>query len=386
MTSENPRGMESLIQNVTNITTTEKYGIDRDFLSCYHFNIVHFNLWDISPGWYIFSCVLNAIFSVTATVANLLVLAAIRRTPTLHSPSITLLLSLALSDLGVGLIVPPLFFVQMLGKVTRNKAVFCGAGITVEITANALCIISLLTVTAVSLDRYLALQLHLRYNELVTIKRVVIVIGIIWVIGAFIGSLWLYKPEMVKIKVMTTIVICLLTATFSYFQIYRVVSRHYHNDVILKCALEQVNNSKQVPNMASFKSHALSAFWVYCLIVVCYLPYFCVVVVITLTGLSVAKRFLYEITAILVFINSSLNPLVYCWRLREIRNAVRKTVKLCFQSWQERESWQQENAQNVRENYMLRICKDTSWYQLLVQQTHMVIFLHQWYIFCVWIG
>lgn len=112
--------------------------------------------------------------------------------------------------------------------------------------------------------------------------------------------------------------------------------------------------------MASFKSHALSAFWVYCLIVVCYLPYFCVVVVITLTGLSVAKRFLYEITAILVFINSSLNPLVYCWRLREIRNAVRKTVKLCFQSWQERESWQQENAQNVRENYMLRICKDTS--------------------------
>lgn len=197
--------MESLTQNVTNITATEENGIDRDVLSCYHFNIVHFSLVDISPGWYIFSCVLNVIFSVTAMVANFLVLAAIRRTPTLHSPSIILLLSLALSDLGVGLIVHPLFFAQMLGKVTRNKAVFCEAGITVEITANTLCVISLLTVTAVSLDRYLALQLHLRYKELVTIKRVVIVIGIIWVIGAFIGSLWLYKPEMVKIKVMTTI-------------------------------------------------------------------------------------------------------------------------------------------------------------------------------------
>ena len=352
--------MESITQNLTNIASTEKYGMNRDFLSCYHFNIVYFNLGDISPVWYIFSCVLNAVFSVTATVANSLVLVAIRRTPTLHSPSNTLLLGLALSDLGVGLIVHPLFFAQVLGKVTRNKTVFCEAGITVEITANALCIISLLTVTAVSLDRYLALRLHLRYKELVTIKRVVIVIGIIWIIGAFVGSLWLYKPEMVKIKVMTIIVICFLTATFSYFQIYRVVSRHYHTDVILKCAMKQVNNSKQAVNMAGFKSHALSTFWVYCLIVVCYLPYFCVVVVITLTGLSVAKRFLYEITAILVFINSSLNPLVYCWRLREIRNAVRKTAKLCFQSRRERERWGQENVQDVGEkNCMLRICKNT---------------------------
>ena len=269
-------------------------------------------------------------------------------TPTLHSPSITLLLSLALSDFGVGLIVHPLFLAQMLGKLTRNKAVFCEAGISVEITANALCVISLLTVTAVSLDRYLALQLHLRYKELVTIKRVVIVIGIIWAIGAFIGSLWLYKPEMVKIKVTTTIVICLLTASFCYFQIYRVVSRHYHTDVILKCTLEQVNNT--AATMARFKSHALSTFWVYCLIVVCYLPYFCVVVVITLTGLSVAKRFLYEMTAILVFINSSLNPLVYCWRLREIRNAVRKTVKQCFHYCPERQRWgRAKNVQNVGE-------------------------------------
>lgn len=101
--------MESIPQNVTNITATEKYGMNRNFLSCYHFNVVHFNLGDISPGWYIFSCILNAVFSVTATVANLLVLTAIRRTPTLHSPSNTLLLGLALSDLGVGLIVHPIF-------------------------------------------------------------------------------------------------------------------------------------------------------------------------------------------------------------------------------------------------------------------------------------
>ncbi len=316
-----------------------------DAFSCYHFNVIHFNLGDISPGCYIFSCVLNAIFSVTATVANLLVLAAIRKTPSLHSPSNALLFGLALSDLGVGLIVHPLFFAQILGKILRNKSVFCEAGITVEITANAVCIISLLTVTAVSVDRYLALRLHLRYKELITVKRVIIVMATIWLIGAFIGSLWLYKPEMVKINVMTTIVVCLLTATFCYIQIYRVVSRHYHTDVTLKCAVEQENIRKQAVNMASFKSHALSTFWVYCLIIVCYLPYFCVVAVISLTGLSTSKRFSYEITAILVFINSSLNPLVFCWRLRDIRSAVRKIAKMWLHSLCE--DWGDESVEKL---------------------------------------
>lgn len=322
-----------------NITATEEYDRKVDALSCYHFNAIHYNLGAISASWYIFSCVLNAIFSVTATVANLLVLVAIRRTPSLHSPSNTLLFGLALSDLGVGLICHPLFFAQILGKVIRNESVFCEAGIAVEITANALCIISLLTVTAVSFDRYFALRLHLRYKELITIKRVIIALGIIWLIGSFIGTLWLYKADMVKINVMATIVVCLVTATFCYVQIYRVFKRHFHTDVTLKCALEQENTHKQAASMASFRSHALSTFWVYCLIIVCYLPYFCVVAVITLTGLSSTKRFAYEITAILVFINSSLNPLVYCWRLRDIRNAVRKTAKMWLNSSDERKHW-----------------------------------------------
>ena len=125
-----------------------------DGLICYHFTDIHFNLGESSPAWYIFTCVVNAAFSVIATLCNLLVLVAIYRAPSLHTPSGTLLFGLALSDLGVGLIVHPLFFSQILAKVIRNKPLFCEAGISVEITANALCIVSLLTVTAVSLDRY----------------------------------------------------------------------------------------------------------------------------------------------------------------------------------------------------------------------------------------
>lgn len=116
-----------------------------------------------------------------------------------------------------------------------------------------------------------------------------------------------------------------MAALFSYFQIYRAVTRAIHSELIIKCSVDQ---NCEAMNMARFKSHTISTFLVYCLVMLCYLPYFCVIIVVILTGPSIPKRFAYDMTAVGVFLNSSLNPLVYCWRLGDVRNAVRKTAKL----------------------------------------------------------
>ena len=317
--------MNAQTTDIAGITMEGTVAMKNESFSCYHFITIDFTYADFSLGWYILSCVLTVLFALTASFANVLVLVAILRTPSLHSPSNTLLFGLALADLGVGLLVHPLFLMLILGKITKNEGVFCEAGIAIEVIANALCIISLLTVTAVSLDRYLALRLHLRYKELITIKRAIVVLVIIWIIGAHSGTLWLYKPNLVKWNVIVIIQLCLMAAIVSYFQIYRAVTRAIHSELTMKCSVDQ---NCEAMNMARFKSHTLSTFLVYCLIMLCYLPYFCVVVVITVTGPSVPKRFAYDMTAVGVFINSSLNPLVYCWRLGDVRNAVRKTAKL----------------------------------------------------------
>ncbi|XP_068710232.1 histamine H2 receptor-like [Montipora foliosa] len=302
------------------------------FLGCYHFKNIDFNLGDISLVLYILNLVVNCVSALATIVINSLVLLTIRRTVTLHSPSNTLLFSLAMSDFGVGVIVQPLYFAYILGKLNRNKYYFCNAGIATEVCANALCIISLLTVTAVSIDRYLALKLHLRYKEIITIQRVTVVIGIIWLVGSIIGSMWLYKPDWVTYSVSSTISVCLIAAVFSYIYIYRVVRHHYQNDMALRSVNEADRNEHSV-NMLKFKSHALGTFWVYCFIILCYFPYFCVVMVITLTGLSTIKRFFYDTAALFVFINSFLNPVVYCWRLQDVRHAVRNTAKLFWRAF-----------------------------------------------------
>ena len=110
--------LQNISRNASNITT-EANEWDVESLSCYHFNSVHYSIGEFSLVWYIISFVVNGVVQSIAIVINLLILLAISKTPSLHSPSNTLLFGLALSDLGVGLIVHPCFW-RMLWKGSEH--------------------------------------------------------------------------------------------------------------------------------------------------------------------------------------------------------------------------------------------------------------------------
>ena len=113
---------------------------------------------------------------------NSLTIYAVRKTTSLPKTLRTLLLSLAVSDIGVGFIVQPFytsFLVKWLQlndpKCSTYKA-FVGIGLTFSQA-------SFLNIVAVSVERFLAVHLHLRYQELVTHKRVVVVVIATWVLS-----------------------------------------------------------------------------------------------------------------------------------------------------------------------------------------------------------
>ena len=128
--------------------------------------------------------VLNTFISITATIGNLLVLMTIWQSPHLHSPSNTLLFGLALSDLCVGVVSEPLevgyqaVLFNNSGKITSCTLTKVRNLISVYLTLG-----TLLTVTAMSVDRYLAIYLHLRYEQVVTVKRTRKVILCLWLTG-----------------------------------------------------------------------------------------------------------------------------------------------------------------------------------------------------------
>ncbi|XP_078345382.1 D(2)-like dopamine receptor [Oculina patagonica] len=112
----------------------------------------------------IINCVLNGPLMFISIIGNTLVLAAILRTPSLRSPSMILLCSLAVPDLLVGFVVQPLF----LAKELLEEDLFLLRACYFFFTYS-LCGISFCTVTAISLDRFAALHYHMKYVAIVTL-------------------------------------------------------------------------------------------------------------------------------------------------------------------------------------------------------------------------
>ena len=122
------------------------------------------------------------ILSVTTFLGNSLILVALHKESSLHPPSKLLYRSLATTDLLVGLVAQPVCpTVNFLGTWTLEDLIFRYVNNATVITSYALCRVSLLTMTAISVDRLLALLLGLRYKQIVTLKRTFIVVVAIWV-------------------------------------------------------------------------------------------------------------------------------------------------------------------------------------------------------------
>ena len=272
----------------------------------------------------IINCVLNAPLMLISILSNALVLAAIKRTPSIRSTSINMLCNLAVSDLLVGLIVQPIYVVKELKRRTLLNELAPKIGYFA-------CAASLCTITAITVDRFLALHYHMRYVTLVTKSRVKNALVIIWLLSFLELGFHFWNNRIHDFLSGVVIIICLIICTFSYVRIYLIVRRHQLQIHAQQQAV-QSSNAENNLNMARLKRSAMNTFVFYIALVICYFP---VYVLLTLYGISHKDwqtEWEFAITA--VFMNSSINPFLYCWRLRELRTAVVKTARqmLCKQT------------------------------------------------------
>ena len=275
---------------------------------------------DEDYSMYITNIAINSFLSYTAIMLNIVTIHAIRNTSSLPKTLKTLLLSLAVSDVGVGLLVQP-FYILLLVKWLQEKYPACRIYQVFDITMGLFSRTSFYTVVAITIDRFLAIHLHLRYHELVTHKRVVTVVISIWLISAFLVLMALWVPPNIRTLLLfiDTVVGFLLT-TLVYVRVYLAVRRHKNQIQALQ--IQNAVQTGEIANSASLIKSAVGTFYVFLVFLVCYLPIFNWSAVIAIYGPSIAwkKYLLFSFT--FVFLNSSLNPVVYCWKMRHIRQAV----------------------------------------------------------------
>ena len=93
-----------------------------------------------------------------------------------------------------------------------------------------------------------------------------------------------------------------------------------------------IRSSKRL-KMRHFKKSVFNMFVIWFLMLVCYLPLICTSALFTLLGRSYSMHLAFNFTTSVMFLNSSMNPVVFCWRIREFRAAVRKTLRELFGFW-----------------------------------------------------
>ena len=280
-----------------------------------------------------FLSVLNSFLSMTAILGNILILIALHRESSLHPPSKLLLRSLATSDLFAGLFPELLAITYWMSVVNEHWNICRYAVVAYHITGYILCGVSLFTLTTISVDRLLALLLGLRYRQVVTLKRTWVIVIALWVVSTAFSATLVWTYFLITIGfAFIAMLLCLVTAILSYTKIFITLR---HQQAQLHDHAQQPNQANQL-NISRYKKAVSSAIWLQLTLVACYLPYCIVVGLWTYKGLSPTIFISLCYTNTLVLLNSSLNPILYCWKLEEVRQEVKNTIRQvlchCFSS------------------------------------------------------
>lgn len=272
----------------------------------------------------IYLVVFNIIICMATVIGNILILSAVITTPRLHTPSNILLCNLAAADLGVGLLTLPIFIAVQLCEESfvldtcLNLSILVFAGV------------SMAGMTLISLDRYLALWLHLRYRSIVTSSRTVKLLVMLWMDAGIIIVIYFIHLNLIQTIGSVGALLCFLITCLVYVRIYFIVRRHKRQirdqNLSISSSARDVHSVPVVKHGKSIKTMYL----VNGIFVVSWVP---------LVLASILKTKLYSAVgvkgyehmkdvAITIFLfNSTANPVLYCWRVNEIRHSVVKLLR-----------------------------------------------------------
>ena len=259
------------------------------------------------------NCILNVPLMLACVTGNSLTLSTILRTPSLRSPSNIFMCSLAISDLLVGIIVQPVYIAY---ELKQEPPLTFAINMLFSFTG----VVSLCTMTAISVDRFMALQFHLRYQCLMTEKRAMYTSLSLWLFGILSSFVTFWNKTIMFAFLAVGIAICIFISTFLYTRIYLIVRQHQF----------QIRAQQQVlrvpMNVVRTKRSAISTFIYYICMILCYTPMFSFMSIVAIRpGLS--GLMVWKVGNTFVFMNSSINPILFCWRVRELRRAVLKLVR-----------------------------------------------------------
>ena len=292
--------------------------------SCFHFLESTENLIDAYPYYVVFWFIFTTMSFFLTIIGNSIVIYAFWTAPSIAPPSRVFFINLAVSDLLVGLVVLPLsavyrarIFIRLNNQSNDyDSNLECDITKTVGFFALFLSGVSLNSIAVIAVDRYLGLSLHLRYHELVTAVRALIVVATVW-IWSFFMALTSMVFSLKDIVNSSFILFKIVITTCAYIKIYK-IARHHQNQIFDEAEIENQNN--QLVRFVRASKLAFNSLYIFVIMLICYAPYGIISPFFRKSpNPSPSLALGMSVSISISLCNSCINPLVYCWKIRAVR-------------------------------------------------------------------
>lgn len=264
--------------------------------------------------------------ALTSTILNFLVILTVWKTPSLQTPSRILLCSLALTDFLVGCLIEPSFVAACVLAVLRSCSEFDAVYHAASRLGYALGAISMVTLAGISVDRFLAIKTKNNYKTIVTRKRTLMFLAFLWTVPG--PAVFLVRYFKTNDNNDTKFVILVVGSLLFVITVFYTLS-FYH----LRKLSSPVGNTSNPPsaetapdfNILKYKRSLVTMIMILTLILASYLP---IVALLSTRSLSelLDDPGLLHLCESFVILNSTLNPLLYLWKMKSLRQAVKSTL------------------------------------------------------------
>ena len=272
-------------------------------------------------GWLVFIAVISIITCPLTAVMNALVILAVKTIHRLKTKTNIALACLSTTDLAMGVIGQPAFIFWVITQMQGStSATYCIRTMLSTILLRVLGFASLSHVAMINVERFIAIKHPLSYEIIVTKNRLVCLSALLWmiVISLTVPFPFVDNKQIFFIADIHVISLCLTTVIFCQVVLFYETRRHEKRIATQQVSLEA--REKFLKEKKAFKVTAT----VMVFLILCFLPLMFAYLIRASNSIttSVDLKYIALSTGFtLAVLNSMVNPIIYCVRIRQFRVA-----------------------------------------------------------------
>ncbi|XP_074867886.1 melanocortin receptor 3 [Carettochelys insculpta] len=267
---------------------------------------------------------------IISLLENILVILAVLKNGNLHSPMYFFLCSLAAADMLVsmsnaletimiailsnGYLIIDDHFIQHMDNVFDSM-------ICISLVA------SICNLLVIAIDRYITIFYALRYHSIMTVKKALALIVVIWITCIICGIMFIVYSES------KTVIVCLITMFFTMLLL--MASLYVHMFLFARLHVKRIAALPVdgVPQQRTCMKGAVTITILLGVFIVCWAPFFLHLILIISCPTNphcVCYTSHFNTYLVLIMCNSVIDPLIYAFRSLEMRKTFKELVCCCY--------------------------------------------------------